>query len=60
MAKTYTYRQNVGKARHVISYHDGLKTHGDGSPFFDVRIYSRKRDAQAFVRSLEAQGYAAG
>jgi hypothetical protein len=59
MEKTYRYQQNVGKARHVISFHDGVKTHKDGSPFFDLKICSRKPDALRFIRELEAEGFKA-
>lgn len=60
MAKTYTYRQNIGQARHVVSWHNGAKVHSDGSPFFDMSIFKRKRDAKIFIRYLESQGYVAG
>lgn len=56
--KAFCYRQNVGKSRHVISHHDGEKTHKDGSPFFDVAIFGRKRDAEKFMESLRVAGYA--
>lgn len=55
--KAFRIWENVGKARHVISFHDGVKTHNDGSPFFDVSIFNRKRDANRFVRALKADGY---
>ena len=53
----YRIQTNVGKARYVVSFHDGVKTHKDGSPFFDMRIFSAKRAMQKFVRDLESQGY---
>ena len=56
--RLFNYMQNVGKCRHVISFYDGLKTHSDGSAFFDVRIFSSKREAHRFMRGLIAAGYA--
>ena len=55
--KTYYMRENIGKCRYVISFHDGVKTHSDNSPFFDVHICSNKRSAQKFKRALKADGY---
>lgn len=54
---TFRYRQNIGKARHVISYHDGHKTHRDGSAFFDMTIFSRKTEAEKYIQSLRQAGY---
>lgn len=55
--KTFNMLENVGKVRHVVSFHDGVKTHQDNSPFFDVRTFGRKRDANKFARALETDGY---
>jgi hypothetical protein len=52
------YRQdNIGKARYTVSYHDGIKTHKDGSQFFDIAIFDNKRKLQDFIDSLIADGY---
>lgn len=32
--KTFSVKTGIGKARHVISLHDGVKTHKDNSPLF--------------------------
>ena len=55
--KCFYYLQNVGKCRHVVNFHDGIKTHLDGSPFYDVTIFSNKRAAHRFMRGLIADGY---
>ena len=55
--KVYYTQRNVGKVRHVVNYHDGNKTHRDGSPFYDLRCFSNQKVAAAFVKSLEADGY---
>lgn len=48
--------QNVGKARYVVSYHNPKepKYHPDGSPQFDIRIFSNKKKKEAFIKSLKA------
>lgn len=55
--KTFRVQERIGRARHVVSFHDGVKTHKDNSPFFDMQICSRKRDRQKFVKELTAAGY---
>jgi hypothetical protein len=48
---------NIGKAKYVVNHHDGKKTHDDGSPFYDLAIFSIKRKFESFVRGLRKQGY---
>lgn len=55
--KRFRQTSNVGRAKYVVSYHDGVKQHDDGSPFFDICLFSRKRGRDRFVRSLLADGY---
>lgn len=57
-AKRYETIANVGKVRHVVSFHDGVKAHPDGSPFFDIATFGNKRARDKFCRSLIRQGYA--
>lgn len=53
------YRDNppIGKTRHSVSFHDGVKRHADGSPFFDLRTFRTGRDKESFIRDLEIGGY---
>ena len=55
--KTFTEQDGIGRARYTVSFHDGEKTHGDGSPFYDLRIFSRRDKRDGFVRQLRADGY---
>ena len=55
--KTYRKNYNVGKCKYLPSYHDGEKTHGDGSPFFDVALFSNKKLFLKRERELLAEGY---
>lgn len=53
----YNTTSNIGKAKHVVNFHDGAKTHRDGSPFYDIRIFSSKRKMGNFVSQLVKTGY---
>lgn len=55
--KTYNLSFNIGRSKYVVNFHDGVKTHKDGSPFYDIAIYSNKRKMEAFVRRLQKLGY---
>ena len=55
----YRITMNVGKAKYLVSYHDGQKTHNDGSPFFDISIFKNQRTMKQFIRELESLGYSA-
>lgn len=55
--KVYREMQNVGRSKYLVNFHDGEKQHRDGSPFFDLRIFSNKRKKTAFVRQLRTAGY---
>lgn len=55
--KVYYRTDRVGTAKYTVSFHDGEQLNPDGSPFFGLRIFRRKPDLLAFVRSLEDQGY---
>jgi len=45
------------RGMHLVSYHDGEKTHRDGSPFFDARVFGNIRKAERFYRDLLRAGY---
>ena len=51
MNQQYYVQQNIGQVKYVVNFHDGVKTHDDGSPFFDVRIFSNKKKMDAFIKS---------
>ena len=58
--KRYNQKTNVGKAKYVISYHDGKKKHKDGSDFFDIQTFRNKKDLAKFVNTLHKGGYKYG
>jgi len=55
--KFYSIRYNVGKVKYLISYHDGIKTHKDGSPFSDIATFSNKKLLDAYEKDLLKNGY---
>lgn len=55
--KKYRIMHNVGKCKYVISFHDGIKIHNDGSEFYDIRIFKNKLYLNKFVKELHTEGY---
>lgn len=51
--KQYNVMQNVGKSKYVVNYHDGVKTHKDGSPFFDIKICKSKKELNSFIDKIK-------
>ena len=58
--KRYYQQDRVGSAKYVINYHDGKKTHKDGSDFFDIQTFKNKKDLAKFVNTLHKAGYVYG
>ena len=57
MPKVFYVQNNIGRARYVVSFHDGITTNRDQSPFFDIRIFHNKKQLGNFVKSLISEGY---
>lgn len=55
--KTYNIQHNIGKVKYVVNYHDGIKTHKDGSPFFDIKTFNNKEKMNGFIDELKKKGY---
>jgi hypothetical protein len=49
---------NVGRVKYVVNYHDGVKTHGDGSPFYDIVFFRNQKKCNKFCNELRRNGYA--
>ncbi len=61
MNKEYFTMDDVGRrGNYIVNFHDGVKTHRDGSEFYDMRIFRNKRKRDQFIRSLKKQGYVYG
>ena len=55
--KMYNVMYNIGKSKYVVNYHDGLKKHWDGSPFFDISIFKNKIKLNKFIKELKEEGF---
>lgn len=55
--KKFNIITNIGKAKYVVNFHNGVKTHKDGSQFFDMRIFKNKKDLAKFTNELISEGY---
>jgi hypothetical protein len=55
--KKFNLMYNVGKAKYVINYHNGLKKHKDNSEFYDIAIFKNKKNFNSFIKKLELEGY---
>lgn len=58
--KQYNVTSNVGTAKYVVNFHDGVKKHPDGSNFYDIAIFSNKRKMEKFIYGLVNDGYVYG
>ena len=48
---------NVGRAKYLLSFHSGVKTHKDGSPFYDCEIFHNKKKLAERIKQLKSEGY---
>jgi len=58
--KRYNIMHGVGHAKYLVSYHDGIKKHSDGSNFWDIEIFKNKKKLNECVKSLVNDGYVYG
>ncbi len=55
--KRFNTKYGVGKSKYVVSYHDGVKKHKDGSDFFDIQIFKNQKDLDTFKKALLQKGF---
>lgn len=55
--KNFRVQYNVGKIKYLVSYHDGEKKYPDGSPFFDIKSFKKKKNLKEFMNQLSEDGY---
>ncbi len=55
--KSYYTMNNVGSSKYTVSFHDGVKMHSDGSPFYDIFLTNNKRMLGNKLRDLRKAGY---
>jgi len=57
MIKQFTVNPQIGRARYTISAQDRIKTHSDGSAFWDIEIFNNKLSLIKAIRRYEINGY---
>jgi len=57
MNKNYYVQYNVGICKYCLSYHDGIKTYKDNSPFYDIALFKSKQKLNQFTASLKDRGF---
>lgn len=55
--KLYYLQDGIGTAKYTVNSYDGESTHKDGSPFYDIHIFSNKIKRDNFVKELNKEGY---
>jgi len=55
--KRFNTMYGVGSSKYVVNYHDGKKTHNDGSDFFDIKIFKNQKDLDTFKKALLSKGF---
>jgi len=55
--KTIKLQHNIGNAKYVVSFHNGIKLHKDGSEFYDIKIFKNKKKTLKFISDLKKEGY---
>lgn len=57
LPKNFNIMNNVGRAKYVVNFYDGVQTHKDGSPFYCVTIFKNKKKLKAYTDKLLSEGY---
>jgi hypothetical protein len=55
--KSFYTMYNIGKSKYVINSNDGIKTHKDNSLFYDIEIFSNKKNFNTKIKQLLSNGY---
>ena len=55
--KLYYTMFNVGTVKYLLNFHDGIKTHKDGSVFYDIKCFKNKKKLNDKIKELVSLGY---
>lgn len=55
--KRFNIKHNVGQVKYLVSYHDGVKKHKDGSDFFGIACFKNKKKMESFITDLKKENY---
>jgi len=53
--ETIRIQENIGKAKYVVSWWDGIKKNKDGSNAEDIAIFKNKKKLNTFLKELQAK-----
>jgi hypothetical protein len=57
--KRFKTGYGIGKAKYVISHHNGVDKHDDGSDFYGISIYNNQKDFEKGKQDFLSKGYVA-
>jgi len=49
------FMEHVGDVKYIVSWHDGVKVHSDGSPFYDIQTFKNKKKMQRFYENKKKE-----
>ena len=55
--KRFRVTYNVGKVKYLVSYHNGISKHKDGSDFFDIATFKNIKKLNTFLTELKQKGF---
>jgi hypothetical protein len=55
--KRFYIQNNIGKAKYVVCFHDGIQKHSDGSDFYGIAIYKNKIKMEKICLEVLDNGY---
>ena len=55
--KKFYVNNNVGTIKYAVSFHNGIDTHKDGSPFYGIKTFRNKKKMNLFLKGIEKEGY---
>ena len=55
--KVFKVNPGIGSSKYSISSHDGVKTHKDGSDFYDIKIFKNKVDLEKGIKDYKRKGF---
>ncbi len=55
--KVFKVNPGIGSSKYSISSHDGVKTHKDGSDFYDIKIFKNKVDLEKGIKDFKSKGF---
>lgn len=53
----YIEPHNIGRVKHAVWFHNGIKKYPDGSDFYDINTFKNKKDRDLFIKELIKKGY---